>query len=82
MKLTYESGEVHTCLYFSKYIMNISSKINCGNNTRSLLIKFSNDEVIELNSVNDTNAYQTYLFDELIIGIWKLFLTSKTLVEE
>lgn len=82
MKLTYESGEVHTCLYFSKDIVNISSKINCGNNSRSLLIKFSNDEVIEFNSVNDTNAYQTYLLDELIIGIWKLFLTSKTPVEE
>lgn len=82
MKVTYEGGEVYTSLYFSKDIVNISSKINCDNNSRSLLVKFSNGEVIELNSVDDTNTYHTYRFDELIIGIWKLFLTSKTPVEE
>jgi len=81
IKVTYEGGEVYTCLYLSKDIVNISSKIKCDNNSRSLLIKFSNDEVIELNSLNDTNAYHTYRFDELIIGIWKLFLTNKTSVE-
>lgn len=82
MKVTYEGGVVYTCLYFSKDIVNISSKINCDNNSRSLAVKFSNGEVIEVNSVNDTNAYHIYRFDELIIGIWKLFLTSKTPVEE
>lgn len=82
MKVTYESGEVYTYLYFSKDIANIRSKINCDNNSRSLVVKFSNGEVIALNSIDDTNTYYTNRFDELIISIWKLFLTSKTPVKE
>jgi hypothetical protein len=47
-----------------------------------LAVKLSNGEVIELNSVNDTNTYHTYRFDELIIDIMKLFLTNKILAKE
>lgn len=82
MKVTYENREVHTYLYFPKDIVNFSSKVNFEENSRSSVIKFSNSEMIELNSLNDTNTYHTYRFEELIIGIWKLFLSGNVPVKE
>lgn len=82
MKVTYENKELNAYLYFFKDIVNFKSKINCENKSRSLSIDFSNGEKIEFNSINDTNSYYTNEFDELIIGIWKLFITNKIPTEE
>lgn len=82
MKVTYEDKEINTILYFLKDIVCLENKVNAEKRSRSLLIKFSNSEMIEFNNKNDTNSHYNDRFETLMIDITKLFTTSKKMTEQ
>jgi hypothetical protein len=79
IKVTYEKGEVHTDLYFSK---NLSMYINISDYCRSLNIRFIDGDEIEFNSKNDTDHANTGSFNDLIVAIWKVLLSGDKTVRD
>jgi hypothetical protein len=73
----YKDELITSKIFCLRDITLVDSTFNLQNDARTLILKFRDGDIVELNSTRDTNSNHSRTFSELILGISRLILNSR-----